>query len=220
MSENDKSSSSSTDRTKKDEDEKPTLASARDDQDVTGKSGTDDALEAEKVEDTTDTPKADKRDPETIDLAPDPADEPSKAKDAPANDSTAGSSPHTGFAASDSGQGSTGGSGGGSGGGAQGGSSSSPDPQRPPSAAEKEFGNLWIRALFMIAFGLVAWATVWLVLFLSLLQFVVTLVNRERNGELASFTRRTVTFLGQTLSYVSLNRKDMPFPAGPFPKDD
>ena len=81
-------------------------------------------------------------------------------------------------------------------------------------------GNIWIRLLFMIGFGFLAWVVVWLTLFMAGLQFIVAVLNKELNEDLRQFSRRMVLYLRDLLGFVSFHTEDKPFPLGPFPKDD
>ncbi len=104
--------------------------------------------------------------------------------------------------------------GGGAGGGfGSGGGADQPDDKEP-------LEGIWVRLLFMIGYGFLAWVVIWLTLFLAGLQFIVGVLNRELNQDLLSFSRRLVLYLKHLLNFVSFHTEDKPFPLGEFPKDD
>ncbi len=79
--------------------------------------------------------------------------------------------------------------------------------------------NIWIRLLFMVGYGFLAWFVFGLTIFLAILQFIVMILNRELNEDLRKFSRNVVLYLADLLSYITFLKDDKPFPLGPFPKD-
>ncbi len=121
-----------------------------------------------------------------------------------------------GGAAGGTGSGGTGSGGAGSGGTGAGGTGPSAPPPEPE---DPRISGIWLRLVFMIAFGALSWLVFCLTLFLALLQFVVAVVNKELNEDLQVFSRRLVAYLADLLGYVTFQSEDKPFPLGRFPQD-
>ena len=75
-----------------------------------------------------------------------------------------------------------------------------------------------VRLLYAIGFSVVAWFVFWIVLLLSLVQFVVLAVTGRVNEELRNFSFSLVQYLWELLAFITFVRDDQPFPIGPFPK--
>lgn len=131
-----------------------------------------------------------------------------------ASDQVSGSLAGTTGAASSSPMVQTGGAGGSGGTG-----SSGQDASGLSSDNGSEFGgNLWIRALFMLGYGILAWFVFSVVLFLAVVQFIVGLVNKSLNDDLRGIVRQLVMYLTDLLAYISFLKDEKPFPLGKLPK--
>jgi hypothetical protein len=80
--------------------------------------------------------------------------------------------------------------------------------------------NLWVRALFMIMFGVIAYVAVLVVFLLSLVQFIVYLVNHAPNHDLRQISRELVGYISVVLAYLVFVRDEKPFPFAPFPRSE
>jgi hypothetical protein len=80
--------------------------------------------------------------------------------------------------------------------------------------------NLWIRALFMIMFGVIAYVAVLVLFLLSLIQFIVYLVNQAPNNDLRQICRELVGYVSVVLGYLVFVRDEKPFPFAPFPRSE
>ncbi len=97
--------------------------------------------------------------------------------------------------------------------------SHSQDPVHPePRFVDQSGQSLWIRALFMLGFGLIAYVALWILFFLGLLQLVVYLINRAPNDDLRLICRELIGYLAVVLGYMTFVRDEKPFPFSPFPK--
>lgn len=76
---------------------------------------------------------------------------------------------------------------------------------------------LWLRFVFMVAFGILAHVAFSLALFLALVQVVVILVTKEKNEELRHFSRNLVQYIRACLDYIVFASDEKPFPFGKFP---
>ncbi|MGF1454843.1 MAG: DUF4389 domain-containing protein [Alphaproteobacteria bacterium] len=117
-----------------------------------------------------------------------------------------------------SGTGGSGSGGSGSGGSGYGGGTGSSSGAASDGAGRDYQRSLFIRLLYMVGYGVLAWMLFGLVLFLALLQFIVGLLNKELNEELRSFTRRAIVYLTDLLAFVAFIKEDKPFPLGKFPE--
>lgn len=78
--------------------------------------------------------------------------------------------------------------------------------------------NLWIRALFMIMFGVIAYVAVLVLFLLSLIQLIVYLINRAPNHDLRQISRELVGYISVVLGYLTFVTDEKPFPFAPFPR--
>ena len=77
----------------------------------------------------------------------------------------------------------------------------------------------WVRLLYAIGFGFIAWVMFWLiVLFLAPLHYIVLAITGKPNEELKEMTLRAVHYLVELLVFVTGTGDEKPFPLGPFPK--
>lgn len=80
---------------------------------------------------------------------------------------------------------------------------------------EKDF---WLRILFIIAAGFVAWVSFWFIVILAAAQVIYRLASGDVNEELRGFTRNMIRYLWELLGYVTLARDKRPFLfGGAFP---
>ena len=75
-----------------------------------------------------------------------------------------------------------------------------------------------VRFFYAIGFSIMAWIVFWIMLLLSLVQFVVILATGRINDELKGFSLSLVQYLWELLAFVTFVRDEQPFPIGPFPK--
>jgi len=99
--------------------------------------------------------------------------------------------------------------------------STSGDTYGPGEAARVEGRQPfpWIRLLYAIGFGFVAWVVFWLiVLLLAPLHYIVLAISGKPNEELKQMVLRAVHYLVELLLFVAGAGDEKPFPLGPFPK--
>jgi len=87
---------------------------------------------------------------------------------------------------------------------------------RPTSPAREPFP--FVRLLYAVAFGVLAWLAFCLTLTLAFVQFVVIGVTGRVNQELKSFSLSVVQYIWELLAFATFVRDEQPFPIGPFPK--
>ena len=76
----------------------------------------------------------------------------------------------------------------------------------------------FVRLLYALGFGVVAWFVIHLIFAVALVQFVVLAVTGRLNDELKSFGFSLVQYLWELLAFVTFVRDEQPFPFGPFPR--
>jgi Domain of unknown function (DUF4389) len=77
--------------------------------------------------------------------------------------------------------------------------------------------NIWLRALFMLLMALayhVASTVLW---FVTIIQFLIALMNGKPNDRLVSFGRSMGRYLQQIATYLTFATEDVPFPFSDWP---
>lgn len=87
-----------------------------------------------------------------------------------------------------------------------------------PGSSAPARSALWPRVAYCIGFGIVAYALLWLVFALTILQLIVTAIAGERNAQLADFGARLGHYLRDIVAYLLGGSDRLPFPFEPFPK--
>jgi hypothetical protein len=94
-----------------------------------------------------------------------------------------------------------------------------PDASGVGGSASQRLPFPWVRLLYAIGFGFVAWVMFWLiVLLLAPLHYIVLAITGKANEELREMTLRAVHYLVELLVFVTGSGDEKPFPLGPFPK--
>ena len=78
----------------------------------------------------------------------------------------------------------------------------------------------WQRALYMILFGVIGYAIVLFVFFLAIVQFILVVINGEKNENLCQLASRINSYLKQILDFLSFATDQVPFPFSPLPKSE
>jgi hypothetical protein len=76
----------------------------------------------------------------------------------------------------------------------------------------------FVRVLYAIGFGFVAYFVLHVLFFLAVVQVVMFAINGRANEELKSFCSSLIQYEAELLGYISFARDVQPFPFGPFPK--
>ena len=72
----------------------------------------------------------------------------------------------------------------------------------------------------MVLFGLTAYVALLFVYFLSVVQFILAIINGQRNNNLRYFASRINTYLTQVLQFLSFEVDTVPFPFSALPESD
>ena len=78
----------------------------------------------------------------------------------------------------------------------------------------------WQRALYMVLFGLIAYVALLFVYFLSVAQFILTIINGQKNDNLCHFASRINAYLRQVLQFLSFEVATVPFPFSALPESN
>ena len=71
--------------------------------------------------------------------------------------------------------------------------------------------------IFCVAFLILAWMSFWVIVVLSILSFIVRLVDSGQLSELNEFSRRLSLYLKECLLFSTGNNDQNPFPFEKFP---
>ncbi|MFL2819629.1 MAG: DUF4389 domain-containing protein [Alphaproteobacteria bacterium] len=71
--------------------------------------------------------------------------------------------------------------------------------------------------IFCVAFLILAWMSFWVIVVLSILSFIVRIVDSGQLSELNQFSRRLSLYLKECLLFSTGNNDQKPFPFEKFP---
>ena len=77
--------------------------------------------------------------------------------------------------------------------------------------------NIWTRVLFMLLIALAFHVCVTVLGVVTLIQFVIVLLNDTPNARLASFGRSMGNYLWQITNFLTFATENMPFPFSEWP---
>ncbi|MED5436769.1 MAG: DUF4389 domain-containing protein [Pseudomonadota bacterium] len=72
--------------------------------------------------------------------------------------------------------------------------------------------------ILCVAFLVLAWMSFWIVVVLSILSFVVKVVDSGQLSELNEFSRRLSLYIKECLLFATGNDEEKPFPFNKFPE--
>ena len=72
--------------------------------------------------------------------------------------------------------------------------------------------------ILCVAFLILAWMSFWIVVVLSILSFVVKVVDSGQLSELNEFSRRLSLYIKECLLFATGNDEEKPFPFNKFPE--
>jgi hypothetical protein len=77
--------------------------------------------------------------------------------------------------------------------------------------------NIWIRGLFMLLMALAYHVSGTVMFAVSLIQFLIVLVNGEPNARMASFGRSLARYYRQIVNFLTFATEEIPFPFNDWP---
>src|SRR5690554_6238383 len=78
-------------------------------------------------------------------------------------------------------------------------------------------GRHWLRLLFMVLFALILYVAAFVMAGVVILQFLFSLITGQDNLNLRRLGRSLGQYIYQTLSFLTYNREDKPFPFDDWP---
>ena len=80
--------------------------------------------------------------------------------------------------------------------------------------------NIWLRGLIMLLMGLAYQVTGTMVFIVTIIQFVIRVLNDVPNVRLLSFGRSLGRYLQQIVYFLTFASEEIPFPFSNWPADD
>jgi hypothetical protein len=77
--------------------------------------------------------------------------------------------------------------------------------------------NIWIRGLFMLLMALSFQVSGTVVCFVTVIQFLIMLLNGTPNARLVSFGRSMGRYLKQIVDFLAFAAEEIPFPFSEWP---
>jgi hypothetical protein len=77
--------------------------------------------------------------------------------------------------------------------------------------------NIWIRGLFMLLMALAFQVSATVVCFVTVVQFLIMLLNGTPNARLVSFGRSMGRYLKQIVDFLTFAAEEIPFPFNDWP---
>lgn len=77
--------------------------------------------------------------------------------------------------------------------------------------------NIWIRGLFMLLMALAYQVSGTVVCFVTVIQFLIMLLNGTPNARLVSFGRSMGRYLKQIVDFLTFATEELPFPFNDWP---
>ncbi|TAJ82645.1 MAG: DUF4389 domain-containing protein [Gallionellaceae bacterium] len=77
--------------------------------------------------------------------------------------------------------------------------------------------NIWMRALFMLLMALVLHVSGTVLFVVTVIQFVIVLLNDTPNARLVSFGRSMGIYFRQIVDFLTFATEDIPFPFSEWP---
>ncbi|MBU1424775.1 MAG: DUF4389 domain-containing protein [Gammaproteobacteria bacterium] len=77
--------------------------------------------------------------------------------------------------------------------------------------------NIWMRALFMLLMGIAFQVCGTLLCIVTIVQFVIMLLNDTPNKRLVAFGRSLGNYLRQIVNFLIFATEEMPFPFSEWP---
>ena len=79
--------------------------------------------------------------------------------------------------------------------------------------------NIWLRGLFMLLMGIAFQISGTVLCVVTIIQFVMVLLNDTPNERLVSFGRSMGNYLRQIVNFLTFATEEMPFPFNEWPSN-
>jgi len=77
--------------------------------------------------------------------------------------------------------------------------------------------NIWMRGLFMLLLVLAYHVSGTVIFFVTVIQFLIMLLNNKPNARLVSFGRSMGRYLQQIVDFLTFATEELPFPFNDWP---
>lgn len=77
--------------------------------------------------------------------------------------------------------------------------------------------NIWIRGLFMLLMAFAFHVCITVLCVVTVIQFVIVLLNDAPNARLVSFGRSMGSYLRQVVNFLTFATEEIPFPFSEWP---
>jgi hypothetical protein len=88
----------------------------------------------------------------------------------------------------------------------------------PPVVAPQQAPFPFMRLLYAIGYGLIAWLVIHILFALAVVQFALLAINGRFSDEVKSFALALLQYEWELIAFITFVRDEHPFPVGPFPK--
>ena len=88
------------------------------------------------------------------------------------------------------------------------------------SVVPKNERSIWVRGLLMLLMGFAFQASGTVICIVTVIQFVMTLLNDTPNERLVAFGRSLGRYLQQIINFLTFATEETPFPFGDWPAGD
>lgn len=85
---------------------------------------------------------------------------------------------------------------------------------------ETDKRNIWIRGIFMLLMALAFQVSGTVICFVTVIQFVLALMNDTANDRLVSFGRNLARYMQQIVNYLTFATEEIPFPFSDWPSEN
>jgi len=79
--------------------------------------------------------------------------------------------------------------------------------------------NIWIRGLYIILFLVIGYFLYFIILGVTIFQYVYTVLCKQPNQYILSFTQSLSTYAYEIIRFITYNSDKKPFPFDSWPKD-
>ena len=80
--------------------------------------------------------------------------------------------------------------------------------------------KIWIRGIFMLLMALAFQLSATVLCFVTVIQFVLVLMNDTPNDRLVAFGRNLARYLQQIVNFLTFATEDIPFPFSDWPSEN
>jgi hypothetical protein len=91
--------------------------------------------------------------------------------------------------------------------------------QEPNQLAKAFNKDKWLRGFYMAVLLICGWIAAWLVVVVTVFQFLSNIFTDKSNEHILRFSRSLIRYITQIVQYVTYNAEEKPFPFSGWPKE-